>query len=231
VRDLKRMCRERAIKGFSRKRKSELLELLGMTSQTLELEKVVRDVYDVLFPEDRFRKIETRFTTRLGTELERVFNQHRIMMVEKKGIDFILANGKRMSIRGSLQSKYIYPEHIGQLSLRDFQQELMVPPETDPKSWIIDHIHLLLPRYLEHTVGDYLLWIDEKTAKCRLFIHPRELFFRDLTFKRKLEKWTSKNSVKMGKILIGDFILNDGRVNFRFNSLALIQLLSTDRAS
>jgi hypothetical protein len=225
--ELKRMCRERAIKGFSRKRKSELLELLGFVPQTHELEKVVRDVYDVLFPENRFRKMETRFTRRLQIELEHILNQSHLMVIEKQSSDFILADGKRMSIRGSLQSKYIYPERVGQLSVNDFKQQFT--QGSDPKRWIIDHIHILLPRYLEQTVGDYLLWIDEKTAKCRLFNNPRDLFFRDLTFKRTLDKWKSKNSVKMGKFLIGDFIFDDERIRFRFNTLTLIRLLSTDR--
>jgi len=222
IQDLKRMCRERAIKGFSRKRKTELLELLGLnlSSQPTPptLEKIVLDVCAVLFPENLHR-METRFMTRLQTELENLFDSHHLFVVEKRGSDFILNNNKRMSIRGSLQSKYIYPEQMG------------IPLEVEPKSWIIDHIHILLPQYLEQIVGDYFLWIDEKTAKCELFTHPRDLFFRDLTFNRKLDKWKCKNSVKMSKLLIGDFISIEERIIFRFNTLTLIRLFVATRAS
>lgn len=230
VRDLQQMCRERGIKGFSRKKKSQLLEMLGLQGK---LDKVVRDVYDALFPEDS-KRMETRFFTRLKNELEKVFEEHPFIILERVGTEFLLSNGKRLSIRGSLQSEYIYPDQIGKLLLKEFEEQLAIPEvdatseaggrPLDAKSWIIDHIHILLPRYLEQTVGDYLLWIDEKTAKCRLFNNPRDLFFRDLTFSRRPDQWKSKNSVRTGKMLLGDFILTDERVEFRFKTSTLIRL-------
>jgi hypothetical protein len=236
VRDLQQMCRERGIKGFSRKKKSQLLEMLGMeSSRQGKLDKVVRDVYDALFPEDS-KRMETRFFTRLKNELEKVLEEHPFIILERVGTEFLLSNGKRLSIRGSLQSEYIYPDQIGKLLLKEFEEQLAIP-EVDPseaggrpldaKSWIIDHIHILLPRYLEQTVGDYLLWIDEKTSKCRLFNNPRDLFFRDLTFSRRPDQWKSKNSVRTGKMLLGDFIFTDERVEFRFKTSTLIRLLQS----
>ena len=173
VRDLQQMCRERKIKGFSRKKKSELLSLLGLDplqstedQPTLLIDKVVRDVYDILFPEDlnRFRKIETRFTTRLRVEIERLFEQHHLVVTQKQGIDFILLDKKVLSIRGSLQTDFISPNRIGKLSMNEFVKQFQIP-DTDIKNWIIDHIHILLPQYLDQTFGDYLLWIDEKTKR------------------------------------------------------------------
>lgn len=236
VRDLQQMCRERGVKGFSRKNKSQLLEMLGLSSRLEKLDKVVRDVYNALFPEDSNRT-ETRFFTRLKFELENIFQEHQFIISERIGTEFLLSDGKRLSVGGSLQSEYIYPDEIGKLSLKEFEERLAVP-EIDPtseagghpldaKSWIIDHIHIILPRYLEKTFGDYLLWIDEKTAKCRLFNNPRDLFFRDLTFKKRHDQWKIKNSVKTGKMLLGDFILIDRRIEFRFRTSTLVRLLQS----
>ena len=226
VRELQQMCRERGIKGFSRKKREELVNMLDLGKpQSESVEKVVRDVHDILFPENRIRKMETRLLSRLQKELEQVFEQHHFVVIGKKDSDFILENGKILTIRGNLQDNFI-PRELGEINPLEFSKHFEGVEPSGIKNWITQRIHLLLPQYLEKICGDYLLWIDEKTAKCKLFNQPRNLFFRDLTFTRRIDQWKNKNTVKTGKNRLGDFIITDDCIHFHFKSKTLFRLWS-----
>lgn len=232
VQHLRQLCKDRGLRGFSRKRKEELISMLeSEVSFPLSPQRIICDVHDVLFPDFKpFRTMETRFMSKLRKNIEQTFEQYRFVadrVSQRCPMDFILADGKTLSVRGNLQSNKLCPLEVGQLSTESFIHQFDLKSDTEPKRWIMEHIHILLPQYLRHAFGDYLLWIDERTATCTLFIRPRDIWFRDIRFTKQLDHWVNYNSVKTGKNIIGEFMCRKDTIRFQFNMPTLLKMFDT----
>jgi hypothetical protein len=175
--------------------------------------------------------METRLTARLRENLLAVFDQYNIVVREycgniDKRVDFKLADGKTLSLKTNLRGDKICPQLIGQTTRERFDRCFGV--SGDRKAWIMHHVEEMLPTYFDHAFCcDYLLWINEHTAECRIIPKPRRVSFRDIHFTRTLEAWNESNTVKMGKITLGEFQLHRNRncIKFRFNLLNLLTIM------
>jgi hypothetical protein len=240
---LRQLCRDQGLKGYSRLRKQELIDFLtsqstdkkiiessnissdsdskpkktsrqptGSTNETFGItcERLICELQGVQFPiEMLVRTMETRLTARLRENLLAVFDQYNIVVREycgniDKRVDFKLADGKTLSLKTNLRGDKICPQLIGQTTRERFDRCFGV--SGDRKAWIMHHVEEMLPTYFDHAFCcDYLLWINEHTAECRIIPKPRRVSFRDIHFTRTLEAWNESNTVKMGKITLGEF--------------------------
>lgn len=269
---LRQLCRDQGIRGYSRLRKQELIDLLephsnkmkkleptqptpnqqvesietktptktprqpkGSTNETFGVtcERLICDLQGIPFPLEMIsRTMETRLTTRLRENLLAVFAQHNIVVQEycgntNKKVDFKLADGKTLSVKTNLRGDKICPQLIGQTTRERFDRCFGI--NGDRKEWIMQHVEEMLPTYFDHAFCcDYLLWINEHTGECRIIPKPRRVSFRDIHFTRTLEAWNESNTVKIGKLSLGEFQVHRNRncIKFRFNLLNLLKLLN-----
>lgn len=224
---------------------SEITDKPKGTNETFGItcEKIICDINRVLFPEEmKNRVVETRFTSRLQKNLEQVFKSNRITVQKYSGdsddrVDFILTDGKTLSVKTNLQSDKICPQIIGQTTRKKFCNFFNLPTQSpdEIKKWIVENIDTLLTSYYKHTFCcDYLLWVNEQTAECKLIPKPKTIHFSYLTFTRTLENWNESNTVKIQTSThskptsLGEFQLHRNRncIKFRFNLLTLIKLIS-----
>jgi hypothetical protein len=258
---LRQLCRDQGLKGYSRLRKQELIDLLapvpkvvkdkpqppviaddkktprqpkGSTNETFGItcERLICELQGIPFPAEMVaRTMETRLTTRLRENLSKVFGEYNIVACEYSGnvdkqVDFRLADGKTLSVKTNLRGDKICPQLIGQTTRERFDRCFGV--NGDRKEWIMHHVEEMLPTYFDHAFCcDYLLWINEHTAECRIIPKPRRVEFRGIYFTRTLEAWNESNTVKMGKLTLGEFQVHRNRncIKFRFNLLNLLNLL------
>jgi hypothetical protein len=234
VQRLRQLCKDRGLRGYSKKRKSELLMMLETVVQSpISPQKIICDVHDVLFPDFKpFRTMETRFMSKLRKNIEHTFEQYRFVadhVSTHDPMDFVLADGKTLSVRGNMRSIKICPREIGDLSVGAFIRRFKLSsPEKDVdekyvKRWITENIHILLAQYVQHTFGDYLLWIDERTATCTLYARPKDIWFRDIRFTRTATQWINNNTVKSGKTVLGEFTFRNDFFCFQFNMPSLLK--------
>ena len=264
---LRQLCREQGLRGYSRLRKQELIDFLtpqpipkkiiesspetptekksrqsqksrqskGSTNETFGItcERLICDLQGIRFPVEMMaRTMETRLTTRLRENLSAVFDQYNIVVREycgnvDKRVDFKLADGKTLSVKTNLRGDKICPQLIGQTTRERFDRCFGV--SGDRKAWIMHHVEEMLPTYFDHAFCcDYLLWINEHTAECRIIPKPRRVDFRGIHFTRTLDTWNESNTVKMDKLTLGEFQVHRNRncIKFRFNLLNLLNVMN-----
>jgi hypothetical protein len=205
-------------------------------------EKIICDIHQVLFPSEMKRRVvETRFTTQLKKNLEAVLKTNGLVVEKYSGntddkVDFILTNGKTLSVKTNLQSDKVCPQIIGQTTRKKFCSYFNIFSDSQDviKEWIFDNHQKILEEYFRHTFCcDYLLWVNEQTAECKLISKPKTIRFNNTTFTRSLDKWNESNTVKIQTptnkcISLGEFQLHRNRncIKFRFNLMTLIKLIS-----
>ena len=170
--------------------------------------------------------------SKLRKNIEHTFEQYRFVadhVAAYDPMDFVLADGKTLSVRGNIRSNKICPREIGQISVAAMKRRFgltSVQGDVDTKyvkRWIIENIHILLAQYVQYAFGDYLLWIDERTATCTLYARPRDIWFRDIRFARPVDQWVNNNTVKSGKTVLGDFTFRNDIFCFQFNMPSLLK--------
>ena len=187
------------------------------------------------------RVSNTRFTTKLRTKLESLLQENGLRVAEYIGykndrVDFVLTDGKTLSVKTNLQSDKVCPQVIGQTTQKKFCSFFNISTESPPeiKQWIYTHIAAMLPVYFNHTFCcDYLLWVNETTAECKLIAKPDQVNFPNISFTRALSGWNESNTVKIRPSLntkpvsIGEFQFHRNRncIKFRFNLLPLLKLI------
>jgi hypothetical protein len=168
--------------------------------------------------------------SKLRKNIEHTFEQYRFVadhVAIYDPMDFVLADGKTLSVRGNIRSNKICPREIGQISVAAFKRRFRLASEDVDtkyvKRWIIENIHILLAQYVQYAFGDYLLWIDERTATCTLYARPRDIWFRDIRFSRPVDQWVNNNAVKSGKTVLGEFTFRNDIFCFQFNMPSLLK--------
>lgn len=205
-------------------------------------EKIICDIHNIIFPtEMKKRVVETRFTTELKKNLETVLEYNCLSIKKYSGnfddkVDFILSNNKTLSVKTNLQSDKICPQIIGQTTRKKFCSYFNILSDSHDiiKKWIFDNRQKILEEYFRHTFCcDYLLWVNEQTAECKLISRPKIVPFLNTTFTRSLDKWNESNTVKIQiqtnkYVSLGEFQLHRNRncIKFRFNLKTLIKLIS-----
>jgi hypothetical protein len=206
-------------------------------------EKIICDINHILFPDQlKKRVVETRFTDQLHKNLNHILKTNNLKIKKYSGdiddrVDFVLVNGQTMSVKTNLNSDKICPQMIGQTTRKKFCSYFNIPSDSPEiiKKWILNNHQKLLSNYFEHTFCcDYLLWINEKTAECKLITRPNVVYFPNVSFTRSLNNWNESNTLKIQltekskPMTLGEFQFHRNRncIKFRFNLLNLIKLIS-----
>ena len=224
-------------------------ETLGMTA-----EKVICDLFD-LEREDHINKRSSRvFEKEITPSIVEAF-KHLPKAIEHSGsksgerggtskssYDFILEGNKTLSLKTNYGKKVCPPE-VGQPSSKTFMiyfGDLLDEPFSDDafKRLVLEKIHFMIPRYLEHLLdSDYLLWIyKEKEAFNYKIIESINLDNlkwnrEDFSFTRdSLDTWKESTTVKYKGISMGEFQIHKSRnsYKFRFDMKKLLIILENE---
>ena len=243
IKQLQTLCRTRGLVGYSRLRKADLIQLLTNSPVPTDTnacfgrrcEKIICDIHDVFFPDPlRTRVPETRLSSRIKDNIAQVFDQHHLIVERYIGdtrsqVDFILANNQTLSVKTNLRLDKVCPQVIGQTTREQFDRRFNITG--DRKQWIADNLIILIPEYIKYTFCcDYLLWINQQTAECRIYPKPTYIstdWISGIKLTRSIENWNESNTIKVGNQTLGEFQLHQNRncVKFRFNLKPLIKLI------
>lgn len=142
--------------------------------------------------------------------------------------NFILENGKTLSIRTNKTSRKVSPRVIGQAGINTFNaffSEIVnevVNSQRQIREVIFSSIHLMLPVFIEYTFNaDYTVWIYKDNLDFRYEIYNGYAHFdfdfdrENFTFTRGLENWTESTTLKYKGISIAEIQTHKNR-NFKF---------------
>jgi len=192
-------------------------------------EKMVCDMFDIYFPHSHRTN---SYSTSLRNDVKMLLLSNNIIIDSycgdtNKKVDFILINGKTLSLKSNIKMDKVCPQIIGQTTGKKFNKMFNI--SCDRKEYIMKHVDEMIPTYLEYLFCcDYLLWIN-KDGTCRLYdrqtIKSYNLFNK-ITFTRTLENWNESNTLKVGKDTLGEFQIHTNRdcIKFRFKLSTLIKL-------
>lgn len=143
---------------------------------------------------------------------------------ENEEVDFVLKNGKTLSLKTSYNSDKVCPQKIGQTTRKRFCEYFDIDSKYENndkylKKFIINNIHILLVEYLKHLFScDYILYIKSDDY---FVLRKRKKFNIDeelISFTQTYKSWNESNTVKYSNKSIGEFQLHKNRncIKFRF---------------
>lgn len=143
--------------------------------------------------------------------------------------NFLLDNGKTLSIRTTKTSDKVAPRTVGQAGfpvLNEYFGEIYGLPienQNDVKKMIIEHIHEVLPIFIENMFqSDYTVLISRKNLRDIQLIKAEELanysFDKaDFSFTRGIDEWIESTTLKYKGISIAEIQTHKERsFKFRF---------------
>lgn len=122
--------------------------------------------------------------------------------------NFLLSDGKTLSIRTTKGSNKVAPRTVGQAGfsvLNDFFAEIFgeeIKSQADVRNLMIHHIHEILPIFIDNLFqSDYTVFIDRTNTSNLQIIKLSDVgqysFSRDeFTFTRGLDTWTESTTLK-----------------------------------
>lgn len=143
--------------------------------------------------------------------------------------NFMLENGKTLSIRTTKTSDKVAPRTVGQAGfpvLNDYFAEVYgdeITCQADVRKLIFEHIHEILPIFIDNLFqSDYTIFINRKELDKIQLIKAEELanysFSRDeFSFTRGLDTWTESTTLKFHNKSIAEIQTHKERTfKFRF---------------
>lgn len=143
--------------------------------------------------------------------------------------NFLLENGRTLSIRTMKSSEKVSPHTLGQAGypiLNDFFGDVLgrkISTQSDIRDLVYNHIHEILPAFIDHFfVSDYTVFIYRNDLNKIELFHSDELgryeFSRDdFTFTRDLSEWKESTTLKYQGISIAEIQTHQNRTfKFRF---------------
>ena len=143
--------------------------------------------------------------------------------------NFLLENGKTLSIRTTKTSDKVAPRTLGQagaLVLSDFFADIYgseIKTQEDVKKLICLHIHEIFPDFADYLFkSDYTIFVDRKNPEGILLVKAEEignLSFDegDFTFTRSLSEWKESTTLKYHGISVAEIQVHTNRFfKFRF---------------
>lgn len=144
--------------------------------------------------------------------------------------NFLLDNGKTLSIRTTKTSDKVAPRILGQAGfpvLNDYFADIYgseIETQEDIKRLVFHHIHEILPTFIEHLfLSDYTVIIPQKDVSRMQIIKAEDLsnysFERDdFEFTRDLSNWTESTTLKYHGTSIAEIQVHKERsFKFRFS--------------
>lgn len=141
--------------------------------------------------------------------------------------NFLLADGKTLSIRTSKRSGKMSPHIVGQAgidTMNDYFADFfggILTSQSDIRRMVVDHIHEILPIFIDNSfLSDYTVIIDRKDlSKLQIFRSSDVVQYTfskdDFSFTRDLEHWTESTTLKYHGSSIAEIQTHKNR-NFKF---------------
>lgn len=158
--------------------------------------------------------------------------------------NFVLKNGKTLSIRTNMKGDKIAPRVVGQCGISVFNAHFSeisrteVNDKNEIKEIVFNYIHKMLPIFIDYMfISDYTVWIYDNNKKgCnpeffyavfdnRLFVDI-QLVRNNFTFTRDLEQWNESTTLKYKGRSLAEIQIHKNRTfKFRFIMSSLSELL------
>ncbi len=185
----------------------------------LSLQKLICDHYDLVVNDNAFEQFKANYNSSYDKELnplcEKIFNKvgsepvqlltYTNELINSKQStsphNFLLANGKTLSIRTNKGSDKVAPRTIGQAGfavLNDFFADIFgeeIKTQKNIRRMVINHIHEILPVFIDNLFqSDYTVIVKRndlsKIQLIRVSNVGKYAFSRNvLSFTRGLDKW------------------------------------------
>lgn len=223
-------------------------------SYGLSLQKVICDTYKLKINDYASGQFNANFESEYQNELTKVC-KHIFTELKTKPVqlltytkeltnnkqttsphNFLLANGKTLSVRTTKSSDKVAPRTIGQAGfpvLNEFFEDIYgrkIKTQNDIKNLIINHISEILPIFIDNLFqSDYTVFLNQKQPldiqvfklnEVGLYTFSQE----ELTFTRGLNEWTESTTLKYQGISIAEIQTHAERTfKFRFIVSAIPQ--------
>lgn len=192
----------------------------------LSLQKLICDHYDLEINDHAFEQFRANYNCAYDRELTplctRIFKEVgsepvQLLTYTKKLVNskqttsphnFLLANGKTLSVRTTKGSDKVAPRTVGQAGfavLNDFFADVFgeeITSQRDVRRMVVNHIHEILPIFIDNLFqSDYTVLIDRNNLSKMQVIKLSDVgqysFSRDeFTFTRGLDIWTESTTLK-----------------------------------
>ena len=213
----------------------------------LSLQKLICDKFNLEVNSNAFEQFKSNYNCIYDNELlplcDKIFNKlgsepiklltYTKELINKKQTtsphNFLLADGKTLSIRTNKRSGKIAPRSVGQAGfavLNDFFSEIYgkeIKSQNDVRKMVVNNIHEILPIFIDNLFqSDYTVFINKKDLSDIQVIKLSEVgqfsFSRDeFTFTRGLDKWTESTTLKYHGKSIAEIQTHSERTfKFRF---------------
>lgn len=192
----------------------------------LSLQKLICEHYGLDINDHAFEQFEANYNSAYDEELKplctRIFEEVgsvpvKLLTYTKELVNskqttsphnFLLANGKTLSIRTTKSSDKVAPRTVGQAGyavLNDFFADICgerIATQSDVRKLIVNHIHEILPIFIDNLFqSDFTVLIDRNNLSKFQIIRLPEVgqysFSREeFTFTRGLDTWTESTTLK-----------------------------------
>lgn len=216
-------------------------------SYGLSLQKLICDFYDLEVNRHAFEQFKANYNSDYYIELSplctKIFEQVgskpvQLLTYTKKLINskqttsphnFLLENGKTLSVRTTKGSDKVAPRTVGQAGfavLNDYFADVFgetITSQNDVKRLVVNHIHKILPIFIDNLFqSDYTVLISRNDLSKIQIIKLSDVggytFSRDeFTFTRGLDTWTESTTLKYHNTSIAEIQTHEKRTfKFRF---------------
>lgn len=213
----------------------------------LSLQKLICDHYDLDVNEHAFEQFRANYNSAYDRELiplcSKIFKEvgskpvllltYTKKLVNRKQTtsphNFLLADGKTLSVRTTRGSDKVAPRTVGQAGfavLNDFFADVFgkkITSQQDVRRMVVNHIHEILPIFIDNLFqSDYTVLIDRNNLSSMQVIKLSDVgqysFSRDdFTFTRGLDTWTESTTLKYHGKSIAEIQTHSERTfKFRF---------------
>lgn len=157
--------------------------------------------------------------------------------------NFILSNGKTLSVRTNKAGDKVAPRVVGQCGIERFNEHFesiagyCIDNKEEIKKIIFDHIDEMLPIFIDYLfVSDYTVWIQYLDKKYSYVIFDSskvadiDLQRSNFTFTKNLEEWNESTTLKYKNKSIAEIQIHKNRTfKFRFIMTSLSEFLVSER--
>lgn len=222
-------------------------------------QKAICDIYNIkLISEEAKKQFDVVSDLELLDNLKpiiiEIFNELGVKPVEcttyKKNdkkqripYNFILSNGKTLSVRTSNSSGKVAPRVVGQAGYEKINENFKeiygkdIVKKTDIKQLIMKKTDKVLPVFLDYLFdADFFVYIYKEKNQYKYYLVDdnagANMVFRKkrITFSRKQKDWTESNSIKYdGKTIAEAQIHKKRTFKFRFSMKNIISLLANNK--
>lgn len=213
----------------------------------ISLQKLICDFYELEINEYAFEQFKanyneayekellplcTKIFTAVGSKPIQLLTYTKKLVNSKQTTsphNFLLADGKTLSVRTTKTSDKVAPRSVGQAGfpvLNDYFADIFgeeITSQSDVRRMVVNHIHEILPIFIDNLFqSDYTILISRNDLSKMQIIRSSDVgqytFAReDFSFTRGLDKWTESTTLKYQGESIAEIQTHSERTfKFRF---------------